>query len=62
MARKRLNIVTILCYGEIETMERKKAIEKYYQAMVCCEGSEKERYCNIYSQLVEGKNVCKDIE
>lgn len=62
MARKKSNIVTIVCYGQIETMEREKAIAKYYKAMACCEGSEKERYCNIYCQLVEGKNVCKDLE
>lgn len=62
MARKKLNIVTIMCYGQVETMEREKAIAKYYEAMTCCEGSEKERYCNIYCQLVEGKNVCKDID
>lgn len=62
MPKRNLNIVTIFCYGQVEQMKRDVAINKYYNAMVCSDGSEKERYCNIYTQLVEGKNVCKDTE
>ena len=52
--------VKILCYNKWETMTRKEGIEKYYEAMVCCEGSERDRYTNIYSQLMEGAKVAYD--
>ena len=54
------NIVTIHCYNQVEKMKRNEAIEKYMDGMLCCEGSEKERYTNIYLQLIEGKSVCYD--
>ena len=54
------DIVTIICYGKTEQLEREKAIEKYYEAMMYCEGSEKERYTNIYMDLMNGLDVCKD--
>lgn len=52
--------VKILCYNKWETMTRKEGIEKYYEAMICCEGSEAERYTNIYCQLIEGAKVAYD--
>ena len=55
------DIVTIQCYNQIEKMKRKDAILKYYEAMVCCEGSEAERYTNIYCQLIAGETVCNDL-
>ena len=57
---KNNDIVTVVCYGQTETMTRKKAIEKYQEGMMCCEGSEQERYTKIYFELLEGKKVCSD--
>ena len=56
---------TITCYNTTETFpesERQAQIREYQRAMMCCEGSERDRYTNIYLDLVEGKKVCKDEE
>lgn len=52
--------VKILCYNEWETMTRQEGIEKYYEGMLCCEGCERDRYTNIYCQLIEGAKVAYD--
>jgi hypothetical protein len=62
MARRKSDIVVIECYGQIETMERQKAIEKYYEGMVCCEGSERDRYVTIYEKLMNGEKICSDTD
>ena len=54
------DIVIITCYGQTETMHRQDAIAEYQEAMMCCEGSEAERYSNIYFQLLEGRKHCSD--
>jgi len=54
------DIVTIKCYGKEEKMTRKKAIAKYKKGAMMCEGSEKERYTDIYLQLIDGELVCTD--
>lgn len=54
--------VTIICYGQPEIMRRDEAIDKYYEGMICCEGSERDRYMEIYFQLMEGNKVCKDMQ
>lgn len=53
--------VTIICYGQTETMTRRKAIDKYFEGMMCCEGSEAERYQNIYCQLMQGMKSVSDL-
>ncbi len=35
-------------------MSREEAIDKYYEAMIYCDGSEAERYQTIYCQLMDG--------
>lgn len=62
MAKKttKNEMVTIVCGGQIERMTRQEGINKYYECMLCCEGSEGERYKSIYCQLMEGKTVCDD--
>ncbi|MBQ7542617.1 MAG: hypothetical protein IJT44_10045 [Clostridia bacterium] len=53
-------IVTI-CYGQRETWtSRKKAMASFLEAACATEGSEHERYMNIYVQLLKGKKVCTD--
>lgn len=48
------------CYGKTETMTREEAIDEYYEGMMCCDGSEAERYQTIYCQLMEGLTDVSD--
>lgn len=54
------DIVTIHIYGQTEKRRRQSAIKFYLEAMACSEGSENERYTNIYLDLIEGKKECFD--
>ena len=56
---------TITCYGETKTYpesQRKKMVKEYKTAMLCCDGSEAERYSNIYQDLLAGETECMDTE
>ena len=54
-------MVIVICYGKEEKWEsRKEAIKYYKEGIACCEGSERDRYCNIYYDLVSGKDICTD--
>lgn len=62
-ACKRLDSVKVTCYGKEEIWDsRADAIKFYHEAMAACEGSEKDRYTNIYIQLLEGKTICSDLD
>jgi hypothetical protein len=37
-------------------------IKEYQTAMIYCDGSEADRYRNIYGDLIAGKKECMDIE
>lgn len=55
--------IKITCYGETEIWEdRAKAMAFYFGGMCECDGSERERYTNIYCQLMEGKTEISDEE
>ena len=54
------NLVTIICNGQVEKMLREEAIQKYLTCMTWSEGTEKERYANIISDLVADNDVCSD--
>lgn len=54
------DMVTIICYGREEKLEREVAKAKYLEAMLWCDGSERERYTNIYLALESGMKVCTD--
>lgn len=54
------DIVTITCYNKTEKMKRRDAIKLYADGMACCEGSERDRYTEIYMQLIAGKMECYD--
>ena len=54
------DIVTVICYGKSEQMERDKAKQFYLECMMFSDGSEKERYTNIYMDLMSGLKICKD--
>ena len=62
MALKMNEQVTIVCYKQEEKMTRKAAMKKYFEGMLYCDGSERERYANIYEQLVMGYTHCTDEE
>ena len=61
-ACKKLDAVTITCYGTTEGWDnRAEAMKFYLEGMTACEGAERNRYTNIYLQLLEGRTVCEDI-
>jgi len=54
-------MVDVICYGRRDTWEdRNAAIRFYLDGMSCCEGSERDRYTNVYLDLISGKDVCSD--
>ena len=55
-----MDMVQITCYGTTETMTRQQGIAKYGEAMLWCEGSERERYAQILGELLAGYTECSD--
>ena len=56
---------TITCYRKTKAYpesQRNKMIKEYRTAMVCCDGSEADRYRNIYGDLIAGEKECMDTE
>ena len=56
---------TKTCYGKTKTYkesQRNKMAKEYKSATHCCDGSEAERYSNIYQDLVAGEKECMDTE
>ena len=48
------DIVVVHCYNGTMTMNRKKALDKFLECMMCSEGAERDRYVNIYTALICG--------
>ena len=60
---RKLDAVKITCYGQTKVWDdRQEAIKEFLEGMACCDGSEKERYTNIYLQLIEGCTECEDVQ
>lgn len=58
---RKLDSVTTSCYGKRKHWdERADAVKHFYEGMLCAEGSERERYTNIYQQLLSGCKECID--
>ena len=58
---RKLDAVKITCYGQTKVWDdRQEAIKEFLEGMTCCEGSERDRYTNIYLQLIEGCTECED--
>ena len=55
-----LSVVKVICGENQDIMDRGEAIEFYYDAMMSSEGSEKERYTNVYCKLMMGAKVASD--
>ena len=56
---------TITCYSKTKTYkesQRNKIAKEYKTAMLCCNGSEADRYSNIYQDLIAGEKECMDTE
>ena len=60
---KKLDSVKVICCGKEEVWDsRKEAADFYLQAMAGSEGSERQRYTKIYTELLTGKPLCTDEE
>ena len=49
------DLVSITCYGKTKTYKRKEAINKFLFFLTLCEGAERDRYTNIYVDLLAGE-------
>lgn len=54
------DIVKVTCYGTTKEYERQEAINKFLVGIMMCEGSERERYMNIYLGLIQGLKEVND--
>lgn len=52
--------VRVTCYRQTKTWEREDAIAFYLDCMMNSEGSERDRYCEIYYQLINGAKEARD--
>ena len=60
-ACKKLDSVTVICYDESKVWDsRADAIKFYLEGMTACEGAERNRYTNVYLDLIEGLDICRD--
>ena len=58
---KVLNTVTTVCYGQEQVWDsRKEAADFFLEGIAAAEGSECERYTNIYVKLILGYDYCTD--
>ena len=58
---KVLNTVTTVCYGQEQVWDsRKEAADFFLEGIAAAEGSECERYTNIYVKLISGYDYCTD--
>lgn len=58
---RKVPAVKTVCYGKTdEWCSREEAEQFFLRAMASSEGSERNRYTNIYTQLKMGKEVCTD--
>ncbi len=61
MARRRkVDLVVVTCYGKSKVWERSEAIAFFLDGMMGCEGAERERYTDIYIQLIDGAKEASD--
>ena len=54
-------MITTNCYGKSrEWANRESAMQFFMECIASSEGSERNRYVNIYLQLIQGCNECYD--
>ena len=57
---KKRKICTI-CYGRERLWDsREEAMDFFWEGVIECDGSERERYLNVYEDLKAGKMICTD--
>ena len=55
--------VITVCYGKEQEWESRSEARKFFlDAMMNSDGSERERYSNVYLKIVQGYSVCSDSE
>ena len=60
---RKLDTVKTICYGKEHIWDsRDDAIGFFSKAMAASEGSEHQRYYNIYAMLISGEKICVDTE
>lgn len=53
--------ITVVCYGKKRIWASREAAKNFYlEGMLNSDGSERDRYTNIYLQLEAGANFCSD--
>ena len=58
---RKLDAVKTICYGKEDVWDsRKEAADFFLRAIAGSEGSERERYTKIYTELMLGMKVCTD--
>lgn len=58
--RKKADLVVVTCYGKTKVWERKDAIDFFLEGMRACSGAERDRYTDIYIQLIDGAKEASD--
>lgn len=58
-----MQISITVCYGKVEKRDdRQEAKNHFLEAMMNSEGSERERYSNVYIGIIQGPDCCTDSE
>ncbi len=58
---RKIDTVKTICYGKEDVWDSRKEAEDFFlQAMMSSDGSERDRYTKIYTELILGKEVCTD--
>lgn len=52
--------VEVTCYGTTKTYSRKEAMHNFWEGVLACEGSERDRYLSIYTGLKNGYSKVDD--
>lgn len=53
------DVVEITCYSTTRQYKRQDAVNHFLECMMCSEGAERDRYTNIYLDLLAGKKIIK---
>ena len=54
------DMVEVTCYGTTKKYKRSDALARFYEGMLFCDGSERDRYTNIYIGLKRGYKKVDD--
>ena len=54
------DVVKVTCYNQTKEYVRREAIAFFFECIMNSEGSEQERYVNIYQMLMLGYMECWD--